>query len=276
MEINNVSSLSTVCKNCLFAIYDEKTQIGCAFHRTDKAENHPIYELVEAEDDDKQFYIVNNHICPYQRTDTWIHAHDNDIIARVNEEVYMPWAVILFYKDNDITELMERVDELKQQRVKPNIVTLVISSNNISPENLRKVLNDINDNFDIWYVQKLLDTELPERLTIDICFDKMKKNKFMFYSCFQSDQKIDIDYYNKIHKYVIDDMHIYGVIKETSIHNMTVSKVVHKKYGGNGNNVPLEYKVAYENQDLSEKDIQSHGTKLEDLKSNFIVDYNIL
>ncbi|MHA2275778.1 MAG: hypothetical protein ACXAC2_08435 [Candidatus Kariarchaeaceae archaeon] len=275
MDINNVSAISTVCKNCLFAIYDGKTQIGCKFNRTDKADTHNYYKLIEAEDDEKEFYIVDNHICPYQRTDSWAHANDADIVARVKEEVFMPWAAILFYKNN-VDDLKKRIQELKAQSVQPNIVTLVLSSD-IPSADLKDVLTDIDNSFNVWYVQKLLDKDLPDRLSIDICFDKMKRNKFMFYACFESDKFISTEFYSKIHTYVIDDMKRYGVIKEQdSIHNMTVSKPVHKKYGGNGNNVALEYKVAYENQELTQDEVRAHGTQLEDLKSNFIVDYGQL
>ena len=98
MKMTEVSAISTICKNCLFAKYDKTTQVGCEFNRTETIDNHPVCELIEAQDEDKEFYILNNHICPYQRTNTWIHANDTDIVSRVREEVYMPWAAILFYR----------------------------------------------------------------------------------------------------------------------------------------------------------------------------------
>ena len=275
MEINNVSAISTVCKNCLFAIYDNDTQVGCKFDRTEKANNHSYYKLVEAEDEEKEFYIIDNHICPYQRTESWIHSSHEDIESMVRKEVFMPWAAILFYRC-DISELKQRIQELKSQSIQPNIISLVLNST-IPAEKLKDILTDIDNSFGSWYVQKVLDEDLGDRLSIDICFDKMKRDKFMFYACFESHKPIDEDLYYKIHKYVIDEMKTYGVIKDKQLlHNMIVSKPVHKKYGGNGNNVPLEYKVAFENQELTETDMKAHGTQLEDLKSNFIIDYEKL
>ena len=46
--MTEVSAISTICKNCLFAIYDDDTQIGCHFGRTDKVDNHDVYDICRA------------------------------------------------------------------------------------------------------------------------------------------------------------------------------------------------------------------------------------
>ena len=132
--MTEVSEISTICKNCLFAIYDNDTQVGCKFGRTETVDSHPSYELIEAEDEEKQFYIFNNHICPYQRTDTWTHADDKDIETRVKEEVFMPWAAVLFYRHNGIQSVEERIKEIKSQKVPPKVVSLVIDAKDIDPK----------------------------------------------------------------------------------------------------------------------------------------------
>ena len=138
----------------------------------------------------------------------------------------------------------------------------------------------MEDNFDIWYLQRVIQEDLPDRFTADLCFDKMKKHRFMFYSYFESSQGIDINYYDKIHKFVIDDMNTYGIIKnknnDDNIQHITISKIAHQKYGGNGNNIPIEYKIAYENKDLTWVDIDAKTKSLETLEDKFIIDYNLL
>jgi hypothetical protein len=276
--MTEVSSISTVCKNCLFATYDNKTQIGCVMNRTETIKNHDIYELIEAEDEEKEFYILNNHICPYQRTHNWKHADSEDIVSKVKEEVYMPWAAILFYRHNGINSVEERIKELKSQQIPPKIATLVIDAQDIHPDDFRSLYQMMDDNFDLWYLQRVILEDLPDRFTADLCFDKMRKHRFMFYAYFESTQSIDTDYYSKIHKFVIDDMHSYGIIKNKvdtdNIHHTTISKVAHIKYGGNGNGVPIEYKIAYENKDLTWADIDAKTKKDETLEDKFIIDYN--
>lgn len=277
--MTEVSAISTICKNCLFAKYDKNTQIGCEFDRTQTVDNHPVYELIAAQDDDKEFYILNNHICPYQRTDTWTHADDEDIISKVKEEVYMPWAAILFYRHNGLDSVEERIKELKTQRVKPKVVSLVIDAQDIHPDHFKSLYQMMEDNFEIWYLQRVIQQDLPDRFTGDLCFDKMKKHRFMFYSYFESTKAIDSNYYNKIHKFVIDDMNSYGIIKnkdDEDVHHVTISKIAHQKYGGNGNNVPIEYKIAYENKDLTWADIDAKTKSSQTLEDKFIIDYNAL
>ena len=278
--MTEVSEISTICKNCLFAIYDDDTQVSCKFGRTETVNNHPSYDLIEAEDEEKKFYILNNHICPYQRTDTWTHADEKDIESKVKEEVYMPWAAVLFYRHNGIDSVEERIKELKSQKIPPKVVSLVIDAQDIDPKDFRSLHQMMEDNFSLWYLQRVLMEDFPDRYTADLCFDKMKKHRFMFYSYFESSQGIDINYYDKIHKFVIDDMNTYGIIKnknnDDNIQHITISKIAHQKYGGNGNNIPIEYKIAYENKDLTWVDIDAKTKSLETLEDKFIIDYNLL
>ena len=163
-------------------MYDGDTQIGCHFGRTEKVDDHDIFELIEAEDEDKDFYILNNHICPYQRTDSWVHANDEDIVAAVEKEVYMPWAALLFYRHNGVDAVEERIKELKQQKITPKVTVLVIDPQDIDPDEFRSLHQMMEDNFDIWYLQRVFEFGLPDRFTGDLCFDKFKKHRFMFYT----------------------------------------------------------------------------------------------
>ena len=137
--MTEVSAISTICKNCLFAQYDEDIQVGCHFDRTEKVNKHNVYELIEAEDEDKKFYILNNHICPYQRTKTWRHADSDNIAEIAIDEVYMPWAAILFYRHNGLDAVEERIKEIKSQKRLPKVVVLVIDAKDITNENFKIV-----------------------------------------------------------------------------------------------------------------------------------------
>lgn len=270
-----ISPISTACKNCLFAIYDNDTQIGCYLGRTEKVDNHDVYELIEAEDEEKKFYILNNHICPYQRTSSWSHAQDADIKKSVEEEVFMPWAAILFYRNNGISAIKDRIYEIKQQKIQPKVITLVINANKTTNDEFHELYETIDISFQLWYLQKIFDDDTTDRFIADSCVDKMKKHRFMFYTYFESDKPIDINYYKKIHTFVIDNMNAYAVIKNTKdIHHMTVSKVVHAKYAGNSNGVPLEYKIEHDNKDLSwsDPDKHDHGK----ITNKFIINYNTI
>jgi hypothetical protein len=58
--------IKTSCKNCAFAVYDGKTQKSCSFDRI----GHFGDSIVEAYDDQKEFYIINK-FCNYYRDKAW-------------------------------------------------------------------------------------------------------------------------------------------------------------------------------------------------------------
>ena len=58
----------TACKNCLFAVYDHKTQIGCQLGRLEKYIERD--EVIEAFDDEAEFYVIQG-ICNTVRQTEW-------------------------------------------------------------------------------------------------------------------------------------------------------------------------------------------------------------
>lgn len=56
----------TSCKECIFAIYNDNTQTGCMADRISKFKPY----VIEAYDDDKEFFVVNR-ICNLYRTHNW-------------------------------------------------------------------------------------------------------------------------------------------------------------------------------------------------------------
>ena len=57
---------------------------------------------------------------------------------------------------------------------------------------------------------------------------------------------------------------------------MTISKVAHIKYAGNGNGIPIEFKIAYETKEMTREQISSNNITFDNLTSKFIIDYKLL
>ena len=62
------NNYQTACKNCVFAVYDHKTQIGCQLGRVEKYIERD--EVIEAFDDDAEFYVIQG-ICNTVREMEW-------------------------------------------------------------------------------------------------------------------------------------------------------------------------------------------------------------
>lgn len=70
MQNNEISIIHTPCKNCAFAIYDNKTQTGCHLDYINKYKNIGA-EVLEAYDNDLDFFIINNKKCIGYRENSW-------------------------------------------------------------------------------------------------------------------------------------------------------------------------------------------------------------
>lgn len=240
-----ISAVSTTCKDCLFAKYEGKTQVGCELGRVEKVEQHPIYDLVEAYDDDKEFYILNYHLCLYQRINGWVHDNKSteEMIEEVRKEINLNWGAILVLKDepiNDMSRVQKRLEEILDQPNPPKWIGIV--NQNIDLD-VYWIIDYLSEKGVRWSVES---GEENTRHYIDILFEKFKKDRFVFYAVFESNKDIPSDLYDKMYHNVIDNMVQYSVIKdEDSLHGMVVNKVAHIKYEGNKDD-PLETKIKKE------------------------------
>jgi len=86
--------LTTSCKDCIFAEYEDDSQTGCAAGRLDLFRQEGT--VIEAYDDEKEFYVIDR-FCTYLRTKGWNEGYATPQAAR--EEV-KPRVFIVVYLDN--------------------------------------------------------------------------------------------------------------------------------------------------------------------------------
>lgn len=68
--MTEISIVHTSCKNCVFAKYDSKTQTGCALDYLNKHKDNGT-EIIDAYDNDLEFYIINQKKCNGYRENSW-------------------------------------------------------------------------------------------------------------------------------------------------------------------------------------------------------------
>ena len=71
-----IDSIHTSCKDCVFAIYEDQTQTGCSMSMIEKYKAKNC-EIIEAYDDDKEFYIINKRKCINHRKESWFKQFEN-------------------------------------------------------------------------------------------------------------------------------------------------------------------------------------------------------
>lgn len=62
------NTIKTSCKNCTFAIYQDKAQVGCLANRIEKFDPSTV---IEAYDDENEFYVINRFCNLYRDKVSW-------------------------------------------------------------------------------------------------------------------------------------------------------------------------------------------------------------
>lgn len=237
-----INVISTTCKDCLFGKYDGKTQVGCELGRIEKIKEHPVYDLVEAYDEQKEFYVLNHHLCLHQRVSGWIHDNKSmdEMVREVKEEIKMNWGAILSLKNEttqDMSRVQQRLEEITNQTNPPKWIGVINQDVDLD---VFWIIDYLNKKDIKWSIES---GQEHTRHYIDVLFNKFKKDRFVFYAFFESHMDIPSDLYDRMHRNVIDNLMQYSVIKDNdSLHCMLVNKVAHMKYEGN-QNVALETKI---------------------------------
>ena len=136
--------------------------------------------------------------------------------------------------------LEKRIEEILNQTNPPSWIGIINHNNDLD---VYWIINYLSERHIKWSIESGEETT---RNYVDILMKKFKKNKFVFYAVFESDKKIDSNFYDKLYENVIENLMQYSVIKESdSLHGMVVNKVSHIKYNGN-HNIELEKKIKRE------------------------------
>ena len=125
----------TACKNCLFAVYDENTQIGCQMGRLEKWRDQ--FKVIDAYDDDKEFYVIKA-ICNTVRQDTWNNGVADQ--GKVREEVRPKFDVLIDVdgvSDGWVEELIQFYDDVSETDFDVNWV--VLANKDLTREERRTV-----------------------------------------------------------------------------------------------------------------------------------------
>lgn len=102
----------TSCKNCIFAIYQDKIQTGCDHNRIEKFGPY----VIEVYDDDCEFFVINR-LCNYYRPKFWNGGEKN--ITKAEEESCLSFDILI-----DVNEMNEtyfnRIKSAMQKNIYPN------------------------------------------------------------------------------------------------------------------------------------------------------------
>lgn len=112
-----IHSIHTPCKECVFALYENITQTGCALNYLDIYKTNNT-EVLEAYDQEKEFYVINDKKCIGYREPKWFKQFENNTDSLEDK-------ISLYHSTNKISYLA------------------VINLRTINPESLDNILKNL-------------------------------------------------------------------------------------------------------------------------------------
>lgn len=193
----------TSCKECVFAKYEGKTQISCQFDRI-KIFRETGVNVVEAYDEEKEFYILQDTICNLTRGKAWADATISNgkvLIEEARKEVLPSYQFILVDNgDVDISFLQIQLKTCLQQQTLPKAIHVLRYHNSkISLFDMGRALNETKILWSIVDIPKEED-EIFAKVE-DYYIDQILNKYFYLYYV-----QVDIKHY--ISKFISDDINI--------------------------------------------------------------------
>ena len=256
-----INQLHTNCKDCAFAVYSGKTQTGCSAGALDRYRENSA-EIIEVYDDDNnEFFVINNKLCSYHREKKWAKKHPkSELLNIVSSQTKSPYHVILVYsQESSLEDLSRTVHSLGHQFNPPNIISVLNMKieESIYKANMdfEKILTEHEDKFD-WRVQNIIDSETTTRQSIDLAIDGTYfKYSFPYYIVFECGFEVPDDFSKELHESIVFDgkQVIFASPLEGTFNGMLVNRMLHRKHTGNAFNVHIEDKL-----EAFEEGIENH------------------
>lgn len=164
--MTQINSIHTPCKNCVFAIYNEKTQTGCALNYLDK-----YTDIIEAYDETKEFYIINNKKCIGYRENSWFNQFDmldadlDQKVQKYHETNKLHYLVIVDLQYIDLEQLDNICAQISSSVSQPQKIIFIRHKDNsmvFTYENIENIIKKHNILY-TWRIQTMLDDTLTYR-----------------------------------------------------------------------------------------------------------------
>jgi hypothetical protein len=132
-SVSLIKKIHTVCKDCTFATYRYKTQIDCHINMLSKYKASDKLEVLEAYDDDKEFYIVNGKKCPGYKEENYFKSRNlqdlslEEKASYVKSRIKLNYMAVINTAGLNITKFRKILQNLKKASAKPNMICLIIN-----------------------------------------------------------------------------------------------------------------------------------------------------
>jgi len=235
-----IDTIHTSCKNCVFAIYDNITQTDCALKYIEKYKQQNT-EIIEAYDNEKEFYIVNKKKCIGYREPKWFKKFDIDHssleckISKYNELNKINYVLVLDAFDYSLEDLEYTIKNITNIDIKPQKLIIIRHTNN--QELPYKQIDQLfNKYLSIpWRIQTILDPNLSNQNVLNQTINQNAKYRFMLYVTNSKDIKLNT-LVQKANSIVHENLKQFQVL-QTTFESKMFSIPVYRYAYIDGNNI---------------------------------------
>lgn len=167
------SKLHTSCKDCIFAIYDgdNKKQDGCQFNKIEKLIENGV-KVVESFDEDKEFYVLDNHACMTYRRHLLPNKTIEEQVQIAKKQAAPKIACVITVESDNIEDLEKTIKSLIEQDSQFNEIVFCVLSK-IKPSQIVSSINKNNGKFK-WSIKQIVDEYWNGAKAINVAVQKSK------------------------------------------------------------------------------------------------------
>jgi len=217
--------LDTICKYCCFAQWDDITQTGCRLNKIDQYKRVGA-DVLECYDEDAEFFVIKNRLCPYHRTLKWWENNQDSYEQTLKYETRLSFKIIVFLETN-IDDLKKTLLSVIRQDYAPAKVDIIRPKNcTIRPKAVIDVLNKVNIPCK-WQIHN----QLIQHTTLQSIHYAQRSDNYNYYVSCKSGYKLPHNLFSAITNYVIDNLEQFACIllpKYSEYNGLVVPKSVHE------------------------------------------------
>ena len=229
--------ISTSCQHCIFAQYKDKTQIGCEIGRLEKFTELGA-EVVEAYNEEGEFYVIKKHVCMYCRHKDWGRTYlQKQWLEQIQQEIQVKYQVIIL-ANNSLEDIEQAINSLNQQTICPRHITVIQPlDSHIKPG---KIVNSLMETPAKWRVQTMQDN-LSKEKAVDLAIDN---TKLPYYCVVNLPYCFPANFSSEFNTLINESMLRFSLIEQAPLQIFNMG--VHKVLSGNSGQSTLKEKIIHD------------------------------
>lgn len=173
MSTPEIDPIHTSCKDCVFAIYDGKTQVDCESDFLNRLRQQT--DILDVYDEEKEFFVVNKKKCLSYRDGKWTHKYNlttkEERSKKLHEENKLNYMVVVnlknFHEDPNLEYLSSSLSKLS---VAPQKIVLI----RYQKDNIKYPLEVIQESLKKsglripWRLQTMLEDDIYDNILAQV------------------------------------------------------------------------------------------------------------